>query len=224
MADISNIPARVQKQSSESWIGYRQGRLIIESFEGIRQFGKGRSAYFSFRCDCGKSIISQKSNVIGKRFDCGCSTRMVYTAPDGASKDPVFKVFRGMHDRCRNPNNKSYLDYGGRGIAVCERWTTGCGGKTGFECFKEDMGPRPTGFTIERDDFNGSYEPKNCQWISKSDQGKNARGVRLVTIDGITKTVPDWCLISGVKYFTANSRIKNGWNPIDAITIQPAAR
>lgn len=124
-------------------------------------------------------------------------------------------------ERCDNPNTKSFKDYGARGVTVCDRWRFGGEGWTGFECFLSDMGERPEGFTIERSDYNGNYEPSNCLWISKSDQGKNARGVRRITIDGKTRTLPEWCEISGVKYFTAHRRIERGWAPEDAIFNRP---
>lgn len=93
------------------------------------------------------------------------------------------------------------------------------GTRTGFECFVEDMGDRPNGFTIERRDYNGNYEPSNCEWISKSAQGKNCRGVRIIDIDGVSKTVPDWSAHFGVNYFTAHRRLKRGLEPKAAFSL-----
>lgn len=208
---------------SENWIGRRIGRLTIVEFQGIRAFQSGgRSAYFRFRCDCGNEFSAQKSNVISKRSDCGCSkSAPVRTMPSGSWAHPLYKTWVHMIDRCCNPSNKSFKDYGQRGIRVAERWTVGTGSVTGFECFCLDMGDRPTGFTIERVDGNRGYEPSNCMWIAKGEQSKNRRGVKLIRLHGVSHTIPEWCAIHGISYWTAIRRISRGWSPDRAVTSQP---
>jgi hypothetical protein len=73
-----------------------------------------------------------------------------------------------MLERCRDKENPSY---GGRGITVCERWQ----GKHGFENFLADLGLRPKGLSLERQDPNGNYDPGNCAWANKCHQELNKR-------------------------------------------------
>ena len=79
-------------------------------------------------------------------------------------------MWRGMLMRCRNPNFKDYRLYGGRGITVCKRWLN-------FANFVEDMGERPDGYSIDRIDVNGNYEPSNCQWATSKEQRLNQRNM-----------------------------------------------
>lgn len=84
---------------------------------------------------------------------------------------PLYKLYHAMHDRCENPNNTFYSYYGGRGIKVCKRWS----GLHGFTAFVEDMGERPNGTTLDRQDNSKGYFPTNCRWSSRSQQQRNRR-------------------------------------------------
>ena len=87
---------------------------------------------------------------------------------------PEYKMFHAIKQRCNNENCDKYPNYGGRGIKICDRWSVD--GPTGLLNFLEDMGSRPAdGYSIERIDVNGNYEPSNCKWIPISEQAWNKR-------------------------------------------------
>jgi hypothetical protein len=78
-----------------------------------------------------------------------------------------------MLQRCNNPRQPAYSDYGGRGIKVCDRW------QESFENFLSDMGPRPSDeHSIERIDNDKGYEPTNCRWATAKEQRANQRAPR----------------------------------------------
>lgn len=127
-------------------------------------------------CDCGRQKIVNQGNLRqGKTRSCGCLGRELNVARStkhGQKRrgraSGAYITWQMMITRCSNPNFPNYKYYGGRGIIVCERWRS-------FENFLADMGPRPEGYTIERVDVDGAYEPANCLWIARGEQTKNRR-------------------------------------------------
>lgn len=80
----------------------------------------------------------------------------------------AYQSWAGMKQRCLNPKATNYVDYGGRGITICDKWMS-------FKGFYEDMGDRPVGKTLDRQDNDGPYNKDNCTWSSPSEQAYNRR-------------------------------------------------
>jgi hypothetical protein len=89
---------------------------------------------------------------------------------------PLYETWRGMLRRCEDEESTSYERYGARGITVCDRWSDPI---DGFDNFLADMGPRPEGFTLDRIDYDGNYEPLNCRWADWDTQQRNRRDTKI---------------------------------------------
>ena len=79
-----------------------------------------------------------------------------------------YKSWISMNQRCRNKGHVSYHNYGARGIFICKRWKS-------FVSFYKDMGDRPIGYSLDRIDNEGNYNPQNCKWSSRDEQNNNKR-------------------------------------------------
>ena len=114
-----------------------------------------------------------------------------------------------MRQRCYNPKNKRYKEYGARGVTVCEEWLNN------FEAFYEwaiANGYRDN-LTIDREDANKNYEPSNCRWITAKEQANNKRNNNYITYNGETHTIAEWAEIYNIKYSTLYQRINRyGWS------------
>lgn len=135
----------------------------------------------------------------------------------GATKNgptTEYRIWAAMIRRCYNERHNHYHRYGGRGIAVCDRW------RTSFEAFFADMGLRPSrAHTLDRIDNDGDYEPSNCRWATWYQQATNtSRSVFTATINGETHSVNQWCRILGIGYTTVYRRIQRGYDAVTALT------
>ena len=129
----------------------------------------------------------------------------------GMSKAPEYNSWNNMKARCFNSNNKRYLDWGGRGITVCDRWLD-------FENFLADMGSRPTAkHSLDRIDNNADYSPENCRWSTRVEQQNNTRYNRLITIGNDTRTIAQWTKEMSFSERVIYNRLEDGWSEYKAV-------
>ena len=152
---------------SVSMEGVRYGRLVV-----IQR--NGRECVCA--CDCGETFTADRGNIArGRTRSCGCLARERTiernrrSAKHGhaARASPEYRTWTGMIQRCTNPKAPNFAKYGGRGIAVCERW------RLAFAFFYEDMRARPPGTSLDRIDGTRGYEPGNCRWATPKEQRAN---------------------------------------------------
>lgn len=162
------------------------------------------------RCRCGKYGIRNGSILrIGATRSCGCLSKdcRIGRLRHGETGTPLNKKWVSMISRCtRKSAGKSWEDYGGRGIKVCDRWLV-------YENFRDDMAPTyKPGLSLERIDNNGNYEPTNCRWATDKEQANNRRSNLLITFRGETLTSSQWQDRTGIKGGTIRKRLHDGWS------------
>lgn len=130
----------------------------------------------------------------------------------------MYWVWCDMRQRCQNPNHRSYKNYGGRDIYVCDRWMI-------FANFMADMGMRPEdGAMIDRIDNNGPYSPENCKWSTRKEQNSNRRSCIYVECDGDRVTLREYCRRKNMNYRPVVKRIQNLNWPLDLALTVPLSK
>jgi hypothetical protein len=151
--------------------GQRFGRAVV-----IRCVGTDhKHIMWECKCDCGKTFITRGSSLAyGNTKSCGClqseavsNMLVVHGQAKRGHLSGTFRSYKNARARCRNPKNKHYRDYGGRGIKFQF---------SSFEEFFKELGPRPIGKTVDRINTNGHYQKGNVRWATAKEQANNKRG------------------------------------------------
>ena len=191
--------------------GKKFGRLNV--ITGVR---KKSGWMWKCICDCGReTLIEGRSLTRSKKptRSCGClaselargrvenlSATYKHGHAVGGRRSGTLQTWGNMISRCTRPNDKNWIEYGGRGISVCTRWKV-------FENFLVDMGTRPDNSSIERIDNNGNYELSNCRWATQKEQTRNRRNTIYVNFNNKTLPLSSWCELLDVNYQIAYDHV-----------------
>ena len=208
-------------------VGQRFGRLVAIRLFSCKERRDGNGFYYRwlFKCDCGNETIAEKHHVIhGHTTSCGCRLQEIKNTIGKKSVTHImsytrfYKIYGDAKNRCRNPKNSAYQNYGGRGIKFL--WNS-------FKQFKEEMyqsyiehtrqfGEKDT--SIERINNEGNYSKDNCRWTTKKNQARNTRKNIFVDFEGQSLCVAEWAEKIGLKYGTLYRRLRLGWSIDKALT------
>ena len=200
--------------------GQRFGRLTVVKYAGVNSSSR---AMWECVCDCGgKKITSGKNLKSGWALSCGCLQRETRAnngkknKTHGQKGTRLYNTWAHMKQRCENPKNDDYNNYGGRGICVCDEWQE-------FEPFYEWA--MSNGYneklTIDRIDVNGNYEPNNCRWADAYTQHNNTRTNTYVVYKGQRKTASQWSRELKISKCRLYRQLKNGKTLEEIINTPP---
>ena len=166
---------------------------------------------FLCRCECGhEGPVNLSDLKIGKSRSCnGCAKRK-----EKREKPPEYELWRAMWRRCTESDHASYMYYGAKGIMVDEAWKS-------FDQFLADVGPRPSPkHTLDRKNGDLNYTKDNVRWVVIEVQANNRSNNRLLTLDGVSKTIAQWARHTGIPDGTIRARRADGWSD-EAILTTP---
>jgi hypothetical protein len=167
------------------------------------------------KCDCGEEISLSRRSLRRKHApSCGCLPKCYSLIRDGRSFHPIYSNYKNMMARCHNVLNRDYPDWGGKGIKVCDRW------RYNFWNFVADMGlpPKSKGYSLDRIDNKGDYEPGNVRWATCAEQNRHLSTNRFLTFRGETKIITDWAREFHLRTGTVRKRLlRYGWSIEDAL-------
>lgn len=193
-------------------IGARAGRLTVIAEADSKIHGNSTVKRWLCKCDCGGSTIATTHDLRrGHTKSCGCYQRERTgdsARAHGMRHTKVYHTWLDIKNRCHNHRNKSYKNYGGRGIAVCDEW------RNSFIPFYQYVSALPhfgeNGYSIDRINNDGNYEPGNVRWATIRTQSLNKKTTIHVSVLGKATTLPDLADETGIKYATLLFHQKRG--------------
>jgi hypothetical protein len=207
------------------------GRLTAAEDLGMVLKSNRREHRIRCHCECGRMTDVPLSKLQrGYTRSCGCLKREWSSrlgprkrthgaSQQGEQDHRLYRIWCGMHKRCRNTNHPAYQFYGGRGIVVCVEWDS-------FEPFRDWSKAHGYRADLSLDRYpnkNGPYSPDNCRWATKTEQARNSRSNRLIHWRDATKCIAEWAEDPrcSVKIGTIWSRLLRGWTVEDALSTPP---
>ena len=189
-------------------VGRKFGRLLVLRRNGS---SKAKKALWLCVCDCGgtASVITHDL-LSGHTQSCGCLNREAIkekSLKHGKSGEKIFFVWFEIKQRCLNHQNKHYKNYGGRGIKLFDEWKN-------FQPFYDFVSKLPNfgenGYSLDRINNNGNYEPGNVRWATQREQSNNTRKNIWITHENETHTLAEWARIYKVDYLVMYRKYKKG--------------
>ena len=156
----------------EDLVGRIFGRLEVICRDWSKSINRSKS--WVCKCSCGNRVSVISAKLKAGQKSCGC----IIGEHHGESNTPEYRTWGAMIGRCYNKNTPNYIDYGGRGITVCDEW------RESYLMFLGHIGRRPSAeHSIDRIDNDGNYEPGNVRWTTASIQNSNKRSRQKVESD-----------------------------------------
>lgn len=188
------------------------GRLTV-----VNVYRNNRHRYYAeCKCECGsEKLIRTDALIKGSTVSCGCYHSEIIKT-HGFSRTSHYQRWLNMINRCDNPNNRAYHNYGGRGITVCHEWYD-------FETYLNDL---PDGYVegaqLDRVDNNKGYYKDNVRWVSAHENAQNTRVNRNITHNGVTKCLSEWARDINLNVSSLSERIER-WGVEKALTTEKYA-
>ena len=178
---------------------------------------KGKKKKWLCKClECGDEFIASGSNLRSGHTKackkCAIKKMMKKNITHGKTHTKIYRVWHSMINRCENPKNKSYINYGYKGINVCEEWKN----PAKFIEWSYNNGYEE-GLEIDRINCNGNYEPNNCRWITKIQNANNKTNNKFIEYEGQTHTLAEWSRKYDVNYKRLSRLLIIGYDLHNAI-------
>ena len=210
--------------NTENFIGKKYGKLKIVSLSYKKQkyTKSGRKDgflyYFNCICECGNYIDVNLHDLTSSHTQsCGCYQKTQVSKKNkihGLTTSSIFHIWTSMKQRCLNPNNKAYKNYGGRGITICDDW------KNNFITFYDwamNNGYKEN-LSIDRIDNDGNYQPDNCRWVTRKEQNRNYRKNINVIYENTEYCLKDLSVKLNINYKYLHKKYKKGMKIEDIIS------
>lgn len=186
-------------------VGQTFGHLTVT--DNAKFIGKRKAS--ECRCSCGRTKTVRNEHLVkGLILSCGCLVRKVAADKHfkhGGKGTRLYRIWKGMRERCNNPNSCASKNYHSKGIRIEEVWND-------FSAFREwaILHGYNDSLTIDRIDSNMGYSPQNCRWCDRAGQSENRSVTKRVVVDGKTTTLASLSKSTGIPYGTLYDRLSHG--------------
>jgi len=195
--------------------GQKFNRLTVLEYS----HNEGAKVMWKCRCDCGNITFVSSSNLRCNRTkSCGCFKLEEFSkrfTKHNQRHTKLYEIWKGIKNRCLNPNHSSFHNYGGRGITICDEWKNDF---VSFYNWSMQNGYIESVTTIDRINNDGNYEPSNCRWTDRKTQANNTRTNHYITYQNQTLTLKQWSEKINISYSCLLSRLKHNWSIEKALT------